>query len=664
MPARFVASLSCFLAVAVIGGRGAHTSQREPQRPVFRSGAIFVSVDAYPRKDEKVVEGLTKADFEIFEDGKPQSVEAFEFIRVSSVTPDDERRDPTSVQDGYRQAADPHNRVFVVYLDLFNTTFFGASYARQPIIEFLTRAIGPTDLFAVMTPELPVTGLTFARRTETLDDELRRYWDWSEGPDRKTVSPRNQHEGRLIVCGIDGEALVRAYRKDLTVQSVEQLIQRLGGLRDERKNILFISEGWALPSGRPGGRSRSAYPSIPSIGVGPGGKMGMGANMSGTDDRAWCDAQYAHLMNIDYPARFRGMVDMAVRANVAFYPINVGGLSTSGGFTMPDGSLSRGETLWDMALSTGGDIVANTNDLVSGVRRIADDLSAFYLLGYYSNNSAADGKFRRIEVKVRQPGVKVSARRGYLAPTEAMRRAEIEAASKPIREDTAVDRELSRLSRLRTDAKLFTAAVASPTGLDVIVEIASQEFGSGRWSNGGAVRVEVLPKNEGATPVTTEAKLEAGSRGLLIKVPVTTKGADSWRIRTRVEGSGELLDDEIEVAAAGRPTIGEPLVFRANAGPRAPLRPVADFKFFRTERMHVEWTLAKPLDDRTARLLNRRGEPLAVPVALTERADGDLLVLAADLTLAPLADGDYVIEVTASAGGEKVQKLLAFRVVR
>jgi hypothetical protein len=51
-------------------------------------------------------------------------------------------------------------------------------------------------------------------------------------------------------------------------------------------------------------------------------------------------------------------------------------------------------------------------------------------------------------------------------------------------------------------------------------------------------------------------------------------------------------------------------------------------------------------------------------VALTERADGDRLVLAADLTLAPLADGDYVIEVTASSGRAKLQKLLAFRVVR
>lgn len=382
--------------------------------------------------------------------------------------------------------------------------------------------------------------------------------------------------------------------------------------------------------------------------------------MSGDDDRAWCDAQFANLMNIDYPARFRAMVDMAVKANVAFYPINVGGLSVTGGFG------GTGETLWDMALSTGGQIVSNTNDLVSGVRRIADDLSAFYLLGYYSNNSAADGRFRRIEVKVKQPGVKVSARRGYLAPTEAIRKAELEAASKPVREDTAVDRELARLSRLSTDTKLFTAGVASPTTLDVVVEIASAEFGTGRWTNGGTVSLSVSAREEGATPVLAEAKFENGARSALVKVPLTATGASGWRVKVRVSGSGaEDLEDDIDVPARGTTSpIGEPVVFRAATPPRAPLRPVADFKFFRTERMHVEWALARPLDDRTARLLNRRGEPLAVPVTLTERADGDRSVLAADLSLASLADGDYVIEVTGSAGGGKFQKLLAIRVAR
>ena len=670
MKRRLVVVLTCALAVAAISAGGAQTPQ---QRPVFRSGAVFVNVDAYPRKDGKVVDDLTKADFEIFEDGKPQTVEEFEFVRVAPNTPDEERRDPRSIEESNREAADPHNRVFVVYLDIFSVTIFGSHYSRQPIIEFLTRTIGPKDLFGVMTPELPAAAITFARRTETLEAELRKYWDWGEGDREQFI--RNAAEGRLAVCGTDGKGLVAAFRKDETFRSLEQMVERLGNLRDERKNILFVSEGWTLPQGAPMGASPSKYPSIPSVGVGPGGRLGTGSNsnMSGDSDRAWCDMQRTVLFGIDYDRRFRDLTVRATRMNVAFYPIDVGGLRTDNVPVDKTGVdpeeyrqriMGRLNMLQDFASATDGKAIVNTNDLTGAVRRISDDLSAYYLLGYYSSNTAADGKFRRIEVKVRKPGVNVSARRGYLGPTAAMKRAEEEAASKPIREETAVDRELARLSRLRTDAKLFTAAVASPTALDVVVEIASQEFGSGRWTNGGAVKVEAISKSEGATPVTAEAKLDAGSRGLLIKVPLTTNGAASWRIRTRVDGSGEPLEDEIELAAAGRANIGEPLVFRANPGPRAPLRPVADFKFFRTERMHVEWTLAKPLDDRSARLLNRRGEPLAVPVALTERADGDRLVLAADLTLAPLADGDYVMEVTATSGGDKTQKLLAFRVVR
>ena len=402
--------------------------------------------------------------------------------------------------------------------------------------------------------------------------------------------------------------------------------------------------------------------------------MGSSGNMSGDTDRAWCDTQALTLFGIDYDLRFRDLVSWATRMNVAFYPIDVGGLRT---YNVPadkagadpeeyrQAIVDRLNMLQDFASATDGKAIVNTNDLTGAVRKISDDLSAYYLLGYYSNNTAADGKFRRIDVKVKTSGVKVSARRGYLGPTAAMKKAEEEAASKPVREETSVDRELARLSRLRTDARLFTAGVASPTALDVVVEIASPEFGSGRWTSGGTVSLSVSAKDEGAKPVQAEAKFETGARSLLLKVPVTAPSASGWRVKVRVSGGGEELDDEVEIAPlVPASVVGEPTVFRANPGPRAPLRPVADFKFFRTERMHVEWTLAKPLDDRTARLLNRRGEPLAVPVALTERADGDRQALAADLTLAPLADGDYVIEVTASSGGQKIQKLLAFRVVR
>ena len=64
--------------------------------------------------------------------------------------------------------------------------------------------------------------------------------------------------------------------------------------------------------------------------------------------------------------------------------------------------------------------------------------------------------------------------------------------------------------------------------------------------------------------------------------------------------------------------------------------------------MHIEWPMLKPFDDRQARLLSRVGQPLAVSVTLT--TPPIVSILAADINLAPLAAGDYVIEVTAGKG--------------
>jgi VWFA-related protein len=671
--ARNLATLGGTLAlgsalVAVLAGAG----QATPQRPVFRAGATFVSVDAYPRRDGKVVEGLTAADFQILEDGKPQNVESFEFIRISPVTPDDERRDPNTPAEGNRQAADPHNRVFVIYLDLFHTSVVGSYHSRQTVLPFLMRAIGPTDLFGVMTPEVPIAQLTFARRTETIDAELAKYWTWGEA-ERLSSEPRNPVEQRYHYCG-----LLPKYRDDLTMTHLEALTTRLGNLRDERKNILFISESWLPNRGAGLGKSPSQYPSIPTVGVGPGGKLGIGANMSGSMDRAWCLSEAGRLGSIDSEQRLRDLLRQAQRANVAFYPVDVGGLRTGmlpASVGIPAGvdplavaeqyredMMERLEVLQTMASATDGTAIVNTNDLSGAVRKVADDLSAFYLLGYYSSNTAADGRFRRIEVKVKATGTEVSARRGYMAPSAAMRKAEEEAAAKPVAGPTPVDLEMARLGRIRPEARMYSAAALSATSMALVVEIAAREAEGGRWKNGGAVSVTVSPLEAGAAPVSVDGRIEPAARGVLLNVPLA--GAGGWRVRTRVTGDGDDIDDSIDVAAYASSLVGEPTVFRATPSPRAPLRPVADYQFRRTERVHVEWPVARALDGRTARLLSRRGDALPVPVALTERADGDRTVLAADVQLAALAEGDYVIEIVATQGSEKVQRLLAFRVVR
>src|SRR5215471_5442669 len=91
---RLSIALGVVLSVSVAGQQPAQKPNTPTQQPVFRAGANLVLVDAYPQKDGKIVEGLTPADFQILEDGKPQTVDSIEFVRVEATLPEDARRDP------------------------------------------------------------------------------------------------------------------------------------------------------------------------------------------------------------------------------------------------------------------------------------------------------------------------------------------------------------------------------------------------------------------------------------------------------------------------------------------------------------------------------------------------------------------------------------------
>src|SRR5262245_59452325 len=99
------------LALAVVLAADALLGQNAPpgsssQAPVFRGGVNYVLVDVYPRRNGTIVEGLTAADFRLLEDGKPQTIDALEFIRVETRQPDSAYRDPNTLAEMNEAAAD------------------------------------------------------------------------------------------------------------------------------------------------------------------------------------------------------------------------------------------------------------------------------------------------------------------------------------------------------------------------------------------------------------------------------------------------------------------------------------------------------------------------------------------------------------------------------
>jgi hypothetical protein len=292
----------------------------------------------------------------------------------------------------------------------------------------------------------------------------------------------------------------------------------------------------------------------------------------------------------DNPRRFENLFGEANRANVSFYPIDPRGLSVfvpqplpradNGTLINPAGALEadharrkgRSESLHLLALNTDGIALLDSNDLRKEIRRVADDLTSYYLMSYSSTNSKLDGRFRAIKVRSKRPGVEVRSRRGYSAPTAA----------------------------------------------------------------------DVAAVRAAADMVVPEAKA-ALNRAL-----------------------GYI---ESDARAQGRKTVrgaGEPMVFHRGPSTGNQVQPAAGRVFPRSERIRLEMETdaAGPLW--TGALLDRNGTKTAVPVVASERTDAATgqRWLVADITLAPLGPGDYVVELSTVKGAETQKTLVAIRVTQ
>ena len=179
--------ICAILGAFALSGSAQQTPPQQQRPPVFRGEAVLVTVDVYPQREGKIVEGLKAEDFQILEDGKPQAVENVEFVRVEPSLSESERRDPGSISEMLRQASDPHNRVFVVFLDQMHVTIAGSHTTRRPMVDTLNRIIGETDLFGVMTQNTDPRALTFGRRLLSVEEQLSKYWTWGE---RHRISPK------------------------------------------------------------------------------------------------------------------------------------------------------------------------------------------------------------------------------------------------------------------------------------------------------------------------------------------------------------------------------------------------------------------------------------------------------------------------------------------
>jgi VWFA-related protein len=387
---------------------------------------LEVSV-TYP--NGRPVPGLTAADFQIFEDGRPETITHFR-PGTGGQPADDE--DDDADED---RADAPAARHIVLAIDDLHVSAASLSGCKEALKRFLAEQVSDRDEVAMVTTSggrglylaftrervmlrRAVDRLAYAERRGESGGRATMSEHEAESIDRgdatalglatreislrdiisgplqtaagggQFVNPRLQTEAEAMARSIVAQALDTTNR---TLATLEQVIRGLGAARG-RKLLVLVSDGFL---------------------TGQGSQNPLAFDL-------------------------RRIFDASARAGVSVYALHSRGLSaepSGGGADKPPnvdqsapavrdsyrtaGALAERENLGALAEGTGGFLVHGTNDLSGALRSILRDSDGAYLLAYSPGSDDRDGRFRRIQVKVpSHPRLIVRSRHGYFAPDE------------------------------------------------------------------------------------------------------------------------------------------------------------------------------------------------------------------------------------------------------
>ena len=398
----------------------------------FKADVNFVEIHAVVTDERgNVVKDLVKDDFEVFEDGKPRTASVFSLVDLPIDRPlasyatqpvEPDVRSITRSFDG---------RLYVLVLDDLHTSALRSQLVRDAAKRFVQQYVGENDLAAVVHTsgrEDAAQELTGNRQVvlaavdkfigrklpsataEKLAVHLR---DVNVTRSESTDGSTQQSESRRdpITDPYDAE---RGFNARQTLELVKNVAGWMTDIHGRRKALILFSEGIDY----------DIYDVF--------------NNRSATS--VMQDA--------------RDAIAAAQRANVAIYAVDARGLTQLGDEMIEIASLSDNpqfqegspsafqrelllaqESLIALADETGGRAVVRTNDIPGALARIARENSTYYLLGYQTDASRSPGRFRKLDVRVKRPGLQVRVRRGYMPPDQKAlakkREAEAKAGTSP-----------------------------------------------------------------------------------------------------------------------------------------------------------------------------------------------------------------------------------------
>jgi len=392
-----------------------------------QSDIVLTNVVVRDKKTGEVVKGLKASDFTVLENGKLQKIASFDYQNVdeaavlrekstvvgkasiAELLNGDFAANPSSLRD---------HRLIVMFFDLSSMQPEDIDRAVESAQDYVNKKMQPADLVALVSM---ATGLSmdqdFTSDKAALLKGLGKY-NGTEG----TGFANGNEGGNSGGTADDASSFTaddseyNALNTDRELYAIRTIAKSLERV-DQRKSLLYFS----------GGLTRQG---------------------------------------IENQASMRAATNAAVKANMAIYSVDSRGLqalppvgnastgslrgttSYSGGAMQSqlDANFGSQETLATLSSDTGGKAFFDSNDFAPAFQQVQHDTEAYYIVGFRSTNTARDGSYRHLTVKLNRNDVKIDYRPGYYAPADFLHQ-------------KSEDREQALTEQLRSDLPATDVAV-------------------------------------------------------------------------------------------------------------------------------------------------------------------------------------------------------------
>jgi VWFA-related protein len=402
----FIGRLRRLTSLALIGLLGVMPMAAQDQAPAtdtqtaftlkVDSDLVLTNVVVRDRKTGEVVRGLTANDFQVQENGKPQKIVSFDFQSVDQAAPLNEAtvngKAANSIMGNKNRTATSaqlrNHRLIVMFFDITSMQPEDLDRAQDAARNYINKQMQPADLVAAVSLDQSLSlDLDFTANKQLLLNAVNAYsGTQGSGFQSGATSTTNQVEDTTSFTADEQE--YNDVNTDRELFAFTDIAHSLAYI-NEKKSLLYFS----------GGIQRDG---------------------------------------IENQASLHAAINAAVRANMSIYSVDARGLeaisplgdastgslrgtSSYNGAALQnnlDSNFNTQEVLATLSSDTGGKAFFDSNDFSPAFQRIQQDTSAYYVIGFHSTDTAKDGRYRRLSIKINRPNLKLEYRPGYYAPAD------------------------------------------------------------------------------------------------------------------------------------------------------------------------------------------------------------------------------------------------------